>query len=111
MWVFSQRTEDGIFHRWRQMGQAGAQAGRRLMQVLSQEGHKRTMKRGFAVEPFIDDYTEGVLIASRTRLVLDLLRCHVEGRACHFLFRERGQGVLHYRNAKVAEHDLTPGIE
>ena len=75
-------------------------------QVLGKDFREGAIKREFSTEPLIDDYTQCILVAGRTRMFLDLLRGHVGDGANGRLGRHRGGAVSNRRNAEVAEDDL-----
>ena len=65
-----------------------------------------TMEGRRAAEPFVEDHPHCVLVAGRTWLALDLLRCHIGDRADDLLRVQRTRTVSHYSDAKVAEQDV-----
>src|SRR5712691_4127651 len=68
-------------------------------------------KGAFSTEPFVDHDTKSILVAGRTRAILQLLGSHVGNAAGH------GQRSIIVRilsqegNTKVAEHDLVASAD
>ena len=64
---------------------------------------KGTLKRAVSTQPFVDDDSERVLIASRARVSLDLFRCHVCDGASHILAALVTRTLSYNGSAKVTE--------
>src|SRR5579859_1608039 len=77
------------------------------MQMEDGCGHKRSsLEGGFARKPFINNHTQAILIAGRSRSPLKLLRCHINDRSTdsHFVIRIRIASS--HSNPKITEQDL-----
>src|SRR6266852_5636952 len=67
---------------------------------------KGTMKRTISTQPFVDNDSERVLIASHARVGLDLLRCHVCNGAGHILATLITRTLSYNSSTKVAEQEF-----
>src|SRR5260370_3826612 len=64
------------------------------------------MKWAVSTQPFVDNNSERVLIASRTRVGLNLCRCHVCEGAGNILATLITRTLSYYGSTKVAEQEF-----
>src|SRR6266852_3963894 len=67
---------------------------------------KRAMKGAISTKPFVNNDTQRILVASRSRMGLDLLWSHVRYRSCHILRSLITRTLYHGGDAKVREQYL-----
>src|SRR5947209_8248197 len=92
-----------MFHFWRDVGERLTQRRWWSCDVLHGQFGKHASKRPFASQPFIDHYTQRILIAGRTHTSLYLFGSYVGDGAGGFL-RDIGARILrNYGNAKIGE--------
>lgn len=104
--VFGQCCHYHLLNFRRDRGYLPSQGWWRSRQVLRNYFPGHTAKGSLTAEPFIGHDPQGILIAGRARLALELLRCHVGQSPTRSLCIERARTMRKGADAKVTEPHL-----
>src|ERR1700674_4906892 len=102
--VFGKGNHYYLLNRWRNGRNLFTQEWRRSRDMPISHLRKRALKGRIATQPFIDNYTQRVLIARWTWPPLQLFRCHICSSTSHRTYYSwRAYVGSRHCNTKIAQ--------
>jgi hypothetical protein len=107
--IFGQRSQHDLLNGWGQGRQLLTQWSWRRLDMLDRHAYGTALERWDPAEPLVDSHSQRVLIAGWRWHTVELLRCHVRGRAGGTLRVMDGHAVYtvipnRCGEAKVTQH-------